>query len=220
MMNIYQHIIATLASVILLTSFLLLVVKNHKRLITIYALQSLCVAIATFCDARLTLDQQLYFSAFLTFALKVIVITWLLRFLIKKLHINKSQHNTPYSFLLLLLASGLVIFCYHLVHNLTGFSSLTMQTALIVALVTTLFGMLMMIVRSEALTHVIGFMAMENGLFFGAITTTNGMPMIVELGVAFDVLIATILFGVLFFHINSSIDSLDIDRLNKLREDK
>lgn len=218
-MNIYQHIIATLASVILLTSFLLLVVKNHKRLITVYALQSLCLAIATFCDAQITSDQQLYFSAFLTFILKVVVITWLLRFLIKKLKISQQQ-NIPYNFWLLLFASGLVIFCYHLVHNLTNFSSPIMQSSLVVALATTLFGMLIMIIRHDALTHVIGFMAMENGLFFGAITTTNGMPMIVELGVAFDVLIAIILFGVLFFHISSSIDSLDIDRLNRLREDK
>ncbi|EQD33792.1 hydrogenase, membrane subunit, partial [mine drainage metagenome] len=62
------------------------------------------------------------------------------------------------------------------------------------------------------------FMCMENGLFFAAVVSTYGMPMVVELGVAFDVLVASILFGVFFLHLRDSIDSLDVDRLNRLRE--
>ncbi len=61
-------------------------------------------------------------------------------------------------------------------------------------------------------------MSMENGLFFAAVVSTYGMPLIVELGVAFDVLVAAILFGVFFFHMRESFDSLDVDRLNRLSE--
>jgi hydrogenase-4 component E len=75
-----------------------------------------------------------------------------------------------------------------------------------------------MIVRKKALSQVIGFMAIENGLFFAAVASTYGMPMVVELGIAFDVLVAAILFGVFFFQMRASIDSLDVDRLNRLRE--
>ena len=60
---------------------------------------------------------------------------------------------------------------------------------------------------------------MENGLFYAALMATEGMPMAVELGIAFDVLVAVILFGIFFFHIRTTIDSLDVDRLNLLRED-
>ncbi|MDD1632735.1 MAG: formate hydrogenlyase, partial [Methylococcaceae bacterium] len=66
--------------------------------------------------------------------------------------------------------------------------------------------------------HVVGFMSIENGLFFAAIVATKGMPMVVELGVAFDVLVAAVLFGIFFLHIRTSIDSLDVDLLNRLNE--
>jgi len=113
-----------------------------------------------------------------------------------------------------------VLFCYHIINNLALFSLINAKNVLVVALVVILFGMLAMLIRREALAHVIGFMEMENGLFFAALIATHGMPMVVELGIAFDVLVAVILFSILFFHIRSNIDSLDIDYLNRLREDQ
>jgi hydrogenase-4 component E len=80
-------------------------------------------------------------------------------------------------------------------------------------------GMVLMITRKNAIAHVIGFMAMENGIFFAAMMATYGMPMVVELGIAFDLLVAVVLFGIFFFHIRSSIESMDVDSLNSLRED-
>lgn len=215
-----SQIIATTSSLILLTAFLLLLVKKPKRLVATYTVQSLLLAIATFCDAVITSDRQLYFSAILTIILKVIAISWLLRYLITKLNISRiNQAVIPQNFLILIGAAGLVLFCYHIIYTIPNFPVLATKSVLVVALSVTLLGMLVMIIRREALTHVIGFMEIENGLFFAAVTTTKGMPMVVELGVAFDVLVAAILFGVLFFHIRSNIDSLDIDRLNRLRED-
>ena len=82
-----------------------------------------------------------------------------------------------------------------------------------------LLGMLLLITHRKAISHVIGFMSMENGIFFAALIATKGMPMVVELGIAFDVLIAAVLFGVFFLQLRRSIDSLDVDRLNLLRED-
>jgi hydrogenase-4 component E len=78
--------------------------------------------------------------------------------------------------------------------------------------------MLMIITRRKAVAQVIGFMSVENGLFFAAVVSTYGMPMVVELGVAFDVLVAAILFGIFFLHIRAGIGSLDVDYLNKLTE--
>ena len=73
-----------------------------------------------------------------------------------------------------------------------------------------------MISHRQAVAHVVGFMSIEYGLFFAAMVATDGMPMVVELGVAFDVLVAAVLFGIFFFHIRTSIDSLDVDMMNKL----
>ena len=79
-------------------------------------------------------------------------------------------------------------------------------------------GLLMMVTRRQAVSQVVGFMAMENGLFLAAVTATSGMPLVVELGVAFDILVAAVLFGVFFLQIRDAIDSLDVDRLNRLAE--
>jgi len=77
-----------------------------------------------------------------------------------------------------------------------------------------LLGMLMMITRRKAITQVVGFLAVENSLFFAAIGSTNGMPLVVEIGIAFDVLIAALIFGLFFFQIRDTFDSLEVDAMN------
>ena len=81
-----------------------------------------------------------------------------------------------------------------------------------------MIGLLMMITRRHAVTQIIGFLAMENGLFFAATSATYGMPLVVELGVAIDVLIAAFIFGIFFFHINTTFDSLDVEQMARLKE--
>jgi hydrogenase-4 component E len=76
----------------------------------------------------------------------------------------------------------------------------------------------MMITRQKAISQVVGFLAMENGLFFAAIAATNGMPMVVELGVALDVLVGMLILGVFFFQIREQFDSLDLHHLERLKE--
>jgi hydrogenase-4 component E len=82
-----------------------------------------------------------------------------------------------------------------------------------------LLSFLMMIVRRKAVPQVIGFLSMENGLFFAATSATYGMPLVVELGVALDVLVAAFVFGIFFFHIRETFDSLDIRHMEKLKQD-
>jgi hydrogenase-4 component E len=77
---------------------------------------------------------------------------------------------------------------------------------------------MMMITRAKAVPQVIGFLSMENGLFFAATSATYGMPMVVELGIAIDVLVGAFIFGIFFFHIRETFDSLDIHHMEKLKE--
>jgi hydrogenase-4 component E len=97
-------------------------------------------------------------------------------------------------------------------------SGLATRNTIAVSIAVVLLGMLLMIARKKAVAQVIGFMSIENGLFFSAVVSTYGMPLIVELGVAFDVLVAAILFGVFFFHMRESFDTLDVDQLTRLSE--
>ncbi len=92
-------------------------------------------------------------------------------------------------------------------------------STLAVALATVMIGLLMMITRRHAVTQIIGFLAMENGLFFAATSATYGMPLVVELGVALDVLIAAFIFGIFFFHIHTTFDSLDVEQMARLKEE-
>jgi len=88
-----------------------------------------------------------------------------------------------------------------------------------IALACVLLSFLMMITRSKAVPQVIGFLAIENGLIFAATTVTNGMPMIVEFGIALDVLVGFLILGVFMFQIREQFDSLDINNLETLKED-
>jgi hydrogenase-4 component E len=89
-----------------------------------------------------------------------------------------------------------------------------------IAMATVMLSFLMMITRRKAIPQVVGFLSMENGLFFGAMSATYGMPMIVELGVALDVLVAMLVLGVFFFQIREQFDSLDLSHLESLKEDQ
>ena len=94
------------------------------------------------------------------------------------------------------------------------------NTQIGIAVAVTLLAFLTMITRSKAMSQVVGFLSMENGLFFGAMSATYGMPMIVEFGVALDVLVAMLVLGVFLFQIREQFDSLDLHHFESLKEDK
>jgi hydrogenase-4 component E len=208
-----------ISALILLTGFVLLMKNRVYGLINTFAVQSSLLVAVTILKAYTTANTELYISAFLTLILKVIFIPWLMRRLVVKLNIRHKVAEIHHPFLILIFATIIVLFCYYLITPLKTLSLFVNTNVIAVAMSVMLLGMLLLITHRKAISHIIGFMSMENGIFFAALVSTNGMPMTVELGIAFDVLIATILFGVFFFHIRSSIDSLDVDRLNLLRED-
>jgi hydrogenase-4 component E len=119
----------------------------------------------------------------------------------------------------MLIGIALVIFAFNLALPITQWAETITRSTLGIAIASVLLSFLMMITRRKAVPQVIGFLAMENGLFFAATSTTYGMPMVVELGIALDVLIGTFIFGIFFFQIRETFDSLDIRHLEKLKED-
>jgi hydrogenase-4 component E len=144
---------------------------------------------------------------------------YILYVLIHRLQIHKDVEtmlNVPTT---MLIGIALVIFSYHLTSPIRELSTLVTRSTLAVALATVMLGLLMMITRKNAVTQIIGFLAMENGLFFAATSATYGMPLVVELGVALDILIAAFIFGIFFFHIRTTFDSLDIEQMNRLKEE-
>jgi hydrogenase-4 component E len=113
-----------------------------------------------------------------------------------------------------------VIFAFGLAQPITALASTATRNSIGIALAVILIAFLTMITRRKAMSQVVGFLSMENGLFFGAMSATYGMPMIVELGVALDVLVAMLVLGVFFFQIREQFDSLDLKHLESLKEDQ
>ncbi len=213
-----EQLVLTLAALILLSSFLMLAQVRLDSLIHVFAMQGLLLFAATVLMAFISGKYHLLISAALTLFLKVFFIPGQLRLLVVRLDIHREVEVIGNPSLIMLFAAGLVLFSYYVALPIRELSLLSTRNTIAISLAVVLIGMLIVISRRKAVTQVVGFMSMENGLFFAAVVSTYGMPMVVELGVAFDVLVAAILFGVFFFHIRTEIGSLDTDRLNRLTE--
>jgi hydrogenase-4 component E len=212
------QLINLFAAFLLLLAFAMLTQRRILSLINLFALQGFVLALSTAVVAFSTNQGHLYLSAAITFGLKVVLLPWFLHWLIRKLNVRwdvESVVNIPVQ---MLIGIALVIFAFNLAAPISQFAGTITKSALGIATASILLSFLMMITRRKAVSQVIGFLAMENGLFFAATSATYGMPMVVELGILFDVLVGALIFGVFFFHIREAFESLDIHHLEKLKE--
>lgn len=217
-LGLYNQAIILFAAVALLTSFLMLAQTRMLPLIFTFAWQGLLLTVVSVLVAIASDHPQLHISAAITFCLKVVVIPWLLYRLSVRLNMQHNAEQIEHPTLLLLGGVALVIFSYHVAQSIIQLSGLATRNTIAVSIAIELLGMLLMCVRKSAVAQVIGFMSMESGIFFAAVVSTYGMPLIVELGLAFDILVASILFGVFFFHLRDSFGSLDVGQFNRLSE--
>ncbi|RQW85479.1 MAG: formate hydrogenlyase [Geobacter sp.] len=218
-MSFAAQVNSVMAALILLTSFGLLVQRRILGLIHLFAWQGLFLCISTAIVGYITGMHHLFISSLMTLSFKVILLPYILYILVRKLDIRRESEtlvNIPRT---MMIGIALVIFSYHLTAPVTQLSTMVTKSTLAVALATVMLGLLMMVTRRHAVTQIIGFLAMENGLFFAATSATYGMPMVVELGVALDLLIAAFIFGIFFFHISTTFDSLDVEQMAKLKEE-
>ncbi|HZT64139.1 MAG TPA: formate hydrogenlyase [Burkholderiales bacterium] len=214
-----SQVVNVLAALLLLIAFAMLAQRRVLTLIKLYAWQGAALAASTAIVAWSTAQPHLYYSALLTMLIKVIFIPWILHRLIDRLFVRwdiETLINIPTT---MLIGISLVIFAFALATPISQMATTLTRSTLGIALASVLLSFLMMIVRRKAVPQVIGFLAMENGLFFAATSATYGMPLVVELGVALDVLVGTFIFGIFFFHIREQFDSLDIRHMEKLKQD-
>ena len=215
---VLEQLVLVLAALVLFTSFVLLAQGRLVSAIHAFAWQGALTATATGVVAAAADLHHLYLSALLTLALKTFLIPWMLHRLTRRLQLERHVESMRRPALVIMGAVALVIFSYWLVLPMVHEELIFTRNIVAISLAVVLIGLLMMVFRQQAVIQVLGFMSMENGLFLAAVSATGGMPLVVELGVAFDVLVAMVLFGVFFLHIHESIDSLDVDRLNRLTE--
>ena len=214
------QLLNTLAALLLLLSFAMLSQRRIVSLVNLLALQGALLFVATLLLAWRTGDHNLYFSAVLTLALKVIFLPWLLHLLIRRLGVYWDTEPLLNITGTMLAGVLVVIFSFGLAQPISALASTATRNSIGIAVAVILIAFLTMITRRKAMSQVVGFLSMENGLFFGAMSATYGMPMVVELGVALDVLVAMLVLGVFFFQIREQFDSLDLKNFETLKEDQ
>ncbi len=219
MIKFLPQLVNLFATLILMLSFAMISQRRIVSLIHLFTLQGAALVAASILLGYATNQPDLYMSAGLTLALKVILIPVLLHRAIRRLDVRwdvETLINIPTT---MLVGIGLVIFSFSLALPISRLSSSMAGGALGIALACVLLSFMMMITRSKAVPQVIGFLSMENGLIFAATTVTSGMPMIVEFGIALDVLVGVLILGVFMFQIREKFDSLDIHNLEALKDD-
>ena len=208
-----------LASLLLLVAFAMLAQRRILSLINLFAWQGAILALSTFVVAYSTAQHHLYYSAGLTLLLKVLVLPWLLHRLIRQLNVKwdvETLLNIPTS---MLIGIALVIFSFNLAAPISQLAQGITRGLIGIALASVLLSLLMMLTRRKAISQVVAFLSLENSLFFAATSATQGMPLVVEFGIALDVLVATFIFGIFFFQIRETFDSLDISHMENLKDD-
>ena len=217
--HLIAQLLKLLAAGLLLISFAMLSRRRTQRLITLYAWQGAILFLSTCLVAWDAGLMELWYSAALTLILKVVAMPWILHRLIQRL--GAQWDNEPLVNIPITMLAGLVlvIFAFGLAQPISMMATTITRHTIGIALAVILLSFLMMITRRKAITQVIGFLAMENGLFFAATSATYGMPMVIELGIALDLLVAVFILGIFFFQIREQFDSLDLHHLESLRED-
>jgi hydrogenase-4 component E len=213
-----EQLIYLLAALLLLLSFAMLAQRRMVSLINLLAMQGFALALSTAIVAWHAHQPHLYWSAALTFSLKVLLLPWVFHRLVRKLNVRWDSEplvNIPTTMLLGVL---LVVFAFGLAQPISALASTVTRSTLGIAIAVVMLAFLMMITRRKAIAQVIGFLSMENGLFFAATSATYGMPMVVELGVALDVLVGVLILGIFLFRIREQFDSLDLHHLERLKE--
>ena len=208
-----------LAALLLLVVFAMLTQRRILSMINLFAWQGFLLTLSTAIVAYSTNQHHLYYSAGLTLVLKVLLLPWLLHRLMRKLNVRwdvETLINIPTT---MLVGIALVIFAFNLAAPISQLTEGITRGLIGIALAGVLLSLLMMLTRRKAVTQVVAFLALENSLFFAATSATHGMPLVVEFGIALDVLVASFIFGIFFFQIRQTFDSLDISNMERLKDD-
>jgi hydrogenase-4 component E len=208
-----------LAGGLVLISFMLLYQDRLYALLNVFALQAFVLALSVAWQAYVQDAPHLYLTAAIALILKGVIIPISLHRTIERLGIHREIETVVGIGLTMLAGIGLVALSLLLMMRVTAGADALAREDLAFALCVVLLGLLMMVTRRNAVSQIVGFMSLENGLVLAA-TGAKGMPLVVEISVAFSVLVAFIVIGVFLFRIRERFDSVDISALDESRGDR
>jgi len=208
-----------LAGSLLLVSFMLLYQERLSALLKVFALHAVVLSLSVAWQAHIHDAPHLYLTALIAFFFKGIFIPMALARIVKRLGIYREIEHVVGIGPTMLAGVGLTSLAMVLMIHITSESDMLAREDLGFALSIVLLGLLMMVARRNAVSQVIGFMSLENGTVLAA-TGAKGMPMVVEISVAFSILIAFIVVGIFLFRIRERFDTVDVAALDQFRGDQ
>lgn len=208
-----------LAGSLVLISFLELYQDRLYALLNLFAVHALTLALSVAWQAYIQDAPHLYITAAIALVFKAIVIPVALHRIIVSLGIHREIEKVVGVGATMLFGIGLVALSMVVMLRVTAEADPLAREDLAFALSIVLLGLLMMVTRGNAVSQVVGFMSLENGLVLAA-TGAKGMPLVVEISVAFSILIAFIVIGIFLFRIRERFDTVDLDALDSRRGER
>ncbi|MGE5359620.1 MAG: hypothetical protein ACM3NQ_11430 [Bacteroidales bacterium] len=216
-MPVFSQLAVLGSSVALLFALILLWRRSVHSYVSAFACQSAALAFVTVLVAWFSGDRALYFVGALLVAVKVVAIPRVLRDMERRF--GGARETRPYvnPAASVLVAALLVMLAYIVMRPLVALSQLPTRGAMPLALALVFIGLFIVVSRKKALTQIIGFLMLENGVALLAVLGTYGIPLIVELGVFLDLLMGFLVMQVFVYRIHETFESLDVEQLNRLR---
>jgi hydrogenase-4 component E len=208
-----------LAGGLVLVSFMLLYQDRLYALLNVFALQALVLTLAVAWQAFVQDAPHLYVTAVLALTFKAVVIPIALHRIVARLGLHREVETVFSAGLAMLFGMALVALSMVVMLHVTGEADRLAREDLAFALSVVLLGLLMMVTRRNVVSQVVGFMSLENGLILAA-TGAKGMPLVVEISVAFSILVAFIVIGIFLFRIRERFDTIDVEAMDRYRGER
>jgi hydrogenase-4 component E len=205
-----------LAGLLVLVSFMMLYQDRLYALLNTLALHALVLALSVAWQAHIQDAPHLYITAVIALGFKAMLIPWALRKIVFRLGIHREVETVVSIGLTMLAGMALVALSLEVMLPVVSQVDPVAREDIALALSVVLIGLLMMVTRRNAVSQVVGFLSLENGIILAA-TGARGMPLVVEISVAFSVLVAFIVVGIFLFRIRERFDSVDIQALDSAR---
>jgi hydrogenase-4 component E len=208
-----------LAGGLVLVSFMMLYQDRLYALINVYALHAVVLTLSVAWQAHIQHAPHLFVTAAIALGFKAIVIPVALHNIVRRLGIHRDIETVVGIGPTMLAGMGLVALSMVVILRITPEADPLAREDLAFALSVLLLGLLVMVTRRNAVSQVVGFMSLENGLIFAA-TGAQGMPLVVEISVAFSIVIAFIVIGIFLFRIRERFDTVDVGALDEFRGER
>ena len=208
--------LASSAAFLLMTVLLMAAAKRISTCIALFAAQCAIIAAQILAIAWVQRSFEPLAIAFLVISVKVVAIPYSLLWIVREIKSVREVKASTTAAQSVFIAAGLILLSFFAVQPYARTLRVD-ESMLAAAIALVLTGAFLMVSRKKALMQVVGLLVLENGIFLAALITTFGMPLIVEIGISFDLLMGVLLMGIFVFRIRDTFDHLDVSKLRRLR---